>query len=154
MSLKTEIEKKIDKKNQEIAGLETQIREARAHIQGLQEALRLAAKDPDIDVVGSVSPTRAQEFRATSDMAKAADYVRGEGKPCHISDIVKGIGKEPTKPNIKSVAGAMNNYARQKRVFVRTAENTFSLIAFEEPTPDVDLPDDFGVDTQDVERAS
>src|SRR5688572_12737666 len=99
MSLRTELEKKIDRKNQEIANLEAQIRESKAFVQGLQEALRSVAKDT---VQVGAAAAREQQFRANSDMAKARDYILSIGRPAPIAELLGGIGKEPTKANSKS----------------------------------------------------
>lgn len=153
MSLQSEIEKKIEKKNQEIAGLEAQIRESKAFVQGLQEALRSVQRDSGLG--RTVSMPRAKQFRDGSDMAKARDYILSIGKPAPIADLLIGIGKEPTQKNIKSVAGALNNYAREGRVFVRTAPNTFFLLELQPKGLALELPDDFGIDDdQEEERAS
>ncbi len=143
MGLQSEIEKKIEKKNQEIAGLESQIRESRAFVLGLQEALRSVQKDSG----KSISMPRAKQFRPDSDMAKSHEFIRQMGKPQHINDIVvHGLKKPGTKSNLKSVAGALNNYAREGRVFKRTDTNTFSLLEFDALDSDLDLPEDFGID--------
>jgi predicted ribosome quality control (RQC) complex YloA/Tae2 family protein len=157
MALQRELEKKIDKKNQEIAALEaeireteTRIREARAFVQGLQEALRSVQKDAG----GVTLAIKTNPFRAGSDMAKAEDYLRSTGKPAYITDILQGIGKEVNKTNTKSVAGAMNNYAREGRVFTRTAANTFFLLELQSSDDsETDLPDDFGIDEPDFHEA-
>ena len=64
--------------------------------------------------------------------------------------------KEPTQKNVKSVAGAMNNYAREGRVFTRTAPNTFFLLELQTKGGlALEIPDDFGIDDeQDTERVS
>jgi hypothetical protein len=145
MSLQTELEKKIEKKNQEIASLEGQIREAKAFVSGLLEALRSVQKDSD----RSIAMPRAKQFRGNSDMAKSHEFIKQMGKPQHINDIVTlGLKKPATKSNLKSVAGALNNYAREGRVFKRTDTNTFSLLEFE--NQDLDLPDDFGIDDENL----
>jgi hypothetical protein len=142
MSARTEIEKKIEKKNQDILSLENQIREARSYIAGLQDALKSIPKDP----VQADNGTK--KLRAGTDAAKAEQFILKAGKAMYIVKILEGIGKEVTKGNIRSLGGALNAYVRAGHVFTKTAPNTFGHISFGDSVSDEDdLPPDFGLDS-------
>jgi hypothetical protein len=159
MKYRLELEKKIEKTRQEIASLEAQIKEANAYIQGLQEALRMLPKETYEATAGSnverlLGTTNRQKpseqtLRRGGDTYKAWQALQKEGKPLYINDLVKAIGKEPTKVNIKSLSGSLNSYIRDGRVFTRPLPNTYGLMEFNsngtEDSP-ADLPDDFGMD--------
>lgn len=141
MSARTEIEKKIDKKQQEIAALEDKIKEARSYILGLQDALKVLPKET------FTVPADNRALRDGSDVFKAQQLILSEGKPLYIVKIVEGIGKEATKANIRSLSGAINAYVREGRIFTRPKPNTYGHVSFGNSTTEADLPPDFGLDT-------
>jgi hypothetical protein len=141
MSARTEIEKKIDRKTQEIVALEAQIKEARSYISGLQDALKVLPKDVTSSDIGE------KKLRSGTDVAKAEQFILREGKPVYIVKILEGIGKEATKANIRSLGGAMNAYVRDGRIFTRPRPNTYGHVKFSGSSGDIDLPPDFGLDT-------
>jgi hypothetical protein len=138
MSLRTQLEKKIENKRQEIGELETKLREANAFLQGLQEALKILPKD------GSEERGTEQNLRPGSHVAKARDALRQAGKPMYIADIVKAIGLEDNKRNRGSVAGSLGSYARKGEIFTALGNNNFGLIEIE--VEGSEPPDDFGID--------
>ncbi len=152
MGIKNQLEKKIALKSQEIADLDNKIREARAYIQAMQEVLRMMPKD---DGEEKQEKTADQILRSGSDMAKVRTYLLKVGKPQHITNIIKGIGRENTKKARSTVSGSLGNYARREEIFTRTAPNTFGLIEFGNSqqvlSEEDELPDYFGLDddTQD-----
>jgi hypothetical protein len=164
MKYRIELEKKIEKKKQEIASLETQIKEAQAYVLGLQEALRMLPKDNPLPFSAPVTESaggtngrqRTDEYalRQGGVVYKAWQALKKEGKPLYISDLLRAIGKEPTKANRKSLSGTLNGYYREGRIFTRPQANTFGLVEF---TPDGaenendELPDDFGMDGHEEE---
>lgn len=145
MSARSEIEKKIERKNQEIAALETQIKEGRSYILGLQDALKVLPRD---STPSSNSDNRS--LRTGSDVAKAEQLILREGKPLYIVKIIEGIGKEATKSNVRSLSGAINAYVREGRIFTRPKPNTYGHVSFAPSSPEEDLPADFGMDTPDT----
>jgi predicted RNase H-like nuclease (RuvC/YqgF family) len=143
MSLKTQLERKIQSKTQEIADLEVKLREARAYIQGLQDVLRMLPRD------GSEDRPVDQVLRAGSDMARAREAILRAGKALHISDIMKALGKD--KANKASLGGSLSNYVRKDEIFTRPAPNTFGLKELESETLlTEEPPPGFGVDTRQV----
>lgn len=146
ISVRAQIEKRIENKQQEIIALDQTIRRNRAFIAGLQEALKLLPRDD-----GDRSPN--QLLRAGSVMAKVREFLKNRGEPLYINDILKGIGKEVNKKNRISVGGSLGNYARRGEIFSRTAPNTYGLISFASATEEAEAttsteeepPEDFGV---------
>lgn len=130
------MQKRIEKKELEIKELETKLSEAKAYIQGLCDSLKLLPKE-------NVSP--ADDLRQGSDLAKARKAILKIGKPLHVVEILKQIGKEPNKNNKLSLAGSLSTCVRKGRVFNKTAPNTFGLIEIRENKNDIEPPDDFGI---------
>ncbi len=140
INFRIQLERKIDIKKQEIAETEAKLRELQAFIQGLQEALKVLPRD------GSVDTDRA--LREGSNMAKARDCLTKSGRPMHIKDILKGIGKENTRNNRSSVGASLASYSKKGEIFTKTAPNTYGLIEFEQQqkVDDGEFPDNFGLD--------
>jgi hypothetical protein len=140
MSFKGELEKKIEKKREEIAALERSLVVAQSYLQALQDTLKLIPKEP-----GDHS---AQQLREGSDMAKARDLICEAGRPLHISELLKGLKKEETKEARLSLSGSLSGYVRQGRVFTRPSPNTFGIIGQtvpkEGPGPAAEPPESFG----------
>jgi hypothetical protein len=140
MTFKETIERKIEIKQAEAKKLEHQLSEANAYVQALQDVLKIHTKDA---VAKSAS---LQTLREGSDLSKIRDMILKAGKPIHIDEILKGLGKENSKSNRTSVAGSLGSYSRQQKIFVRgNAPNTFGLLEISKPLADMELPDDFGV---------
>lgn len=116
------LERKIEATRQDIARLEAELLEKKAFVQGLLEALKLFPKNAGVDTKGETV------LRHGSDMAKARDFLQSLGRPAHITDILKGIGKENTKTTRLSISSSLAGYARKNEIFAKTAPNTFTLI--------------------------
>lgn len=134
MSVRREIERRIERKREEIEELEKSMGQATAYIQALQETLKLLPKDGD----SATSPPRT--LRKGSEMEKVRNLLRKAGKPIYIVDILKGIGKEPTKENRNGIAGSLGSYARRGDIFTKPEPGTFGLVEFSNQEP----PADFG----------
>jgi hypothetical protein len=147
MGYREQIQKLIDKKAIEINDLQHRLIEAKAFVHGLQESLRLAPKSGDEDGGESKSGT---EPREGSFVAQAREYVKLIGKPVHISEILKGLGRENTARNRASGSGSISSYARRGEIFVRTKANTFGLIGME-PKKAAGPPANFGVESDSEE---
>jgi hypothetical protein len=124
MGARSQIERKIQAKQQEIAEIEARIKEGEAYIQALQEVLRLLPKEE------SESRPAEQTLRSGSAVAKTRELLLRVGKPLHITEILKGIGKENTKSQRLSVSGSLRNYARKNQIFTQEGGNTFGLTNF------------------------
>lgn len=151
MSARSQVEKKIQAKQEEIADFEAQIEKAQAYIQAMQEVLRLLPREEGDTVSSENLP------RHGSAMAKTRELLLETGKPMHITDILKGIGKENTKSQRLSVSGSLRSYARKGQVFTQEGGNVFGLVEFQahnsngRPFKEVP-PKGFGLDNEEEEE--
>jgi hypothetical protein len=122
MDIIKELDKKIERKKQELFDLERQLGEGRAYLSALEDARKLLPKE-----AGS-----RQDFalRLGSDLANVQDALRKEGKPLHIEDLLQKIGKPSDKKHKISLSGSLASYVRDGRIFTRPAPNTFGLLEF------------------------
>ena len=122
MGIRENFQKLVNKKQDEIAALELQIREARAYIQAMQDSIKLLPKDG--------SGVAEYTLRAGTDLAKTRDIMKVVGSPMPIADIIKALGRTNDKKHRTSLAGTLSAYARDGKVFTKTAPNTFGLLEF------------------------
>lgn len=141
MGLRDRILEKIKRKEQEITELELKIREGKAYIQALSEAIRLVP----IDQAGTQSTTD-KALKPGSVVAKASALILQKGKPLHIVEILKGLDMPVSKQNKTSLAGSLAAYAKKRNTFEKTAPNTFGLIGMSTQSA---LPVNFGIPTID-----
>jgi hypothetical protein len=147
MSERRRIEDRIRKKEQEIQGLEEEIKAARIYVQALQDVLRMFPRDQrETDS----SPTT---LRAGSGVAQAREAILREGKPLHISVLLQKVGKEPTREARISLSGSLAAYVRKGEMFSRPAPNTFGLIELGHASDPLanDPPENFGSEVTDEE---
>ena len=123
MGARSQVEKKILAKQQEIAELEMQIQAGNAYIQAMQEVLRLLPKDE-----GENGSFEGLQLRHGSAMAQTKDLLLKTGRPMHIVEIIKGIGRENTKSQRVSISGSLRTYARKNQIFTQEGGNTFGLV--------------------------
>jgi predicted RNase H-like nuclease (RuvC/YqgF family) len=140
MSTRTEIERRIEKKQDEINGLERAIGEAKSYIQALQDTLKLLPRDGNEHILASRS------LRRGSEMEKVRALLLKTGKPLYIEDILKGLGKEITRDNRNAIAGSLSGYTRRGEIFTRPEPGTFGLVEFSTQEP----PEGFGEGTPAV----
>jgi len=149
MSIRLQLEKKVENKKQEISELESKLREANAFLQGLQEALKILPRE-------GIGEDRAPEqiLRLGSNMAKIRDYLRKIGKPAHISELLKHLDLEASRNNRASISGSLGSYARKGTIFTHTGPNVFGLVEFGGSQSEDEPPDDFGMDEEEETRKS
>lgn len=137
MFLRKEFEKRMEKKREEIAMLESQLSQARSYLLALEDSMKLLSR------VGDNGNAEAA-LRPGTDLDKAREFLRDAGKAMHVSKIILGIGKELNKANRVSVSGSLGNYVRKGLIFTRPAPNTFGLVEFEgnDGNGDADAPND------------
>ena len=128
--LRATIGKKIENKQREINSLrqqkreiDTKIREGEAYISAHQETLKMLARED--------STSGERNLRVGSSMAKACDAIKKAGKPLHVDEILKALGRPNDKKNRTSLSGSLAHYVRKSEIFTRTAPNTFGLTEFE-----------------------
>lgn len=120
MSARRKLEERIRRKEQEIKELEMKIREGRAYVQALQEAVKILPRSAPDDREGQI-------LRPGSLMARARELILEQGTPLHISQILRGVGKPVDKANRASLGGSLAAYVRRGEIFTRPAPNTFGL---------------------------
>jgi len=134
-----ELDKKIEKKKQELTELARQLGEGRAYLAALEDTRKLLPKEASGN----------QEFvpRLGSDVAKVLALLKQEGAPLHIDVILSKLGKPADKKTKVSLSGSMAAYVRDGKLFSRPAPNTFGLLEFDRSKTDNDEPPaDFGVE--------
>lgn len=124
MAARDEIQKRIEKKKAEIAELEASVRDARIYVQALEEAVRLLPRDSSSEVDAEVT------LRAGSNVSKAMEALRTAGRPMHITDLLKAIGKDVDRDHRSALSGSLSSYVRQGKVFTRPEPNVFGLLEF------------------------
>jgi hypothetical protein len=143
MGIKERFEKKIREKEDEIQLHQEKIKEAENFIAAFQEAMRLLPREErGEDAKAKVSP-RKGVLQVGSDSFKTVEFLRKTGHPLYIADILSGIGKEPTKENIVSLAGTLGVYVRMGKFFSRPKPNTFGLLEWDTQQK-TDVPEGFG----------
>lgn len=140
MNTKRKFEERIKRKEEEIQEYELKIKEAKIYIQALQDAIKFLPKE------NMEKSPEAYILRPGSNMSKTYEILQKTGKPMHINDILSAIGKNTSKKERVSLAGSIANYARKKRIFVKTGPNTFGLYGMEEKE---EPPEDFGIDNKE-----
>jgi len=141
MSARKEIERLIQKKQQEIADLKRQTEHAETYIQALQDTLKRIPIDP-MDGHGT-QPT----LRAGTDLWHVQDIIRKAGRPLHIDQIIpelsKVTGKQYTGTKRNGLIGSLGKYARTGKVFTRPGGNIFGIIEINMAVmPGVGAPDE------------
>ena len=138
MGIRQDFERRIIKKQQEIADLELQIRDAKSYLQALQDSLKLIPRDAT-----SNGGSADADLRPGTSLSKAREAIRKAGKPLHINDLLVAIGRVVDKKSKVSLAGSLSNYARKQEIFTKTAPNTFGLKESDSSTEE-HLPESFG----------
>jgi hypothetical protein len=135
MSSRKAIERLIEKAEEEQASLRRQIELKDAYIQGLKDTIRYLPKSPEKSDGQTI-------LRAGSEIAKAHEIILKEGKPMHIGEILKRLGKETTKQNRASLSSYIGSFVRKGEYFTRPAPNTFGVVEIDQETNEP--PAEFG----------
>jgi hypothetical protein len=140
MGAREQLQKVIDRKSQEIKDLEMQIEKAKTYIQAVQDSMRFLPRE--------ANASTDQILRPGTALDKTRIILKQAGKPLHISELLKALGKPADKKNRLSLSGSLSTYVRSGQIFNRPAPNTFGLIDMAKTVSadpaDVDLPEDFG----------
>lgn len=150
MKFRDDLLKRIEKKELEIRDLEKQLAAAQAYLQALQETIRMLPKEPR---TGQSPP--AQILRPGSGVAKAREAILKAGKPLHITELLKALGRAVDKNSRVSLSGSLSGYVKRNEIFTRPAPNTFGLIELNHSQmPEDEPPEDFGVLPDDEPETS
>ncbi len=136
------LQKLYEKKLQEVRQLEIKLKESTAYLQALQDSLKMLNRE-----TGNTEPEAEQNLRPGTALAQARDILRVAGKPLHITELLKQMGRPADKKNRVSLSGNLAGYVRGRQVFTRPAPNTFGLIEFGSAilSPDeITVPEGFG----------
>lgn len=141
MGIRQRLEEKIKKKEQEIADHESSIREAKAYMQAVNEALKLLPREQ------AKASTPERLLRPGASAHKALQVLKASDDPMHISDILRAIKMDNSKLNRISLGATLSRYSRNGEIFKKTGPNTFGLTekkyeGHEEPPEDFGLIDD------------
>lgn len=140
MKFRDDLQKRIEKKELEIRELEKQLAAANAYLQALQETIRMLPKEPRS---GQSLPT--QILRPGSGVAKVREAIIKAGKPLHITELLKALGRPVDKNSRVSLSGSLSGYVKRNEIFTRPAPNTFGLIELNHSQmPEDEPPEDFG----------
>ena len=145
MGLREKLEDKNKKKEEEIQGLESKISEAKAYVQGLQEAMRLLPRD------STGRKSAESSLRPGSKVYKTLEFLKKKGKPMHITEILKGIGLGTTKNEKVSLSGSLGWYVRNNEIFDRPSPNTFGLLSIDKDSL-LEPPDEFGLEAEEEKK--
>jgi len=137
MGIRDNLQRIATKKEQEIADLEQKIRDARIYLQAIQDSIKVLPRDFS-------ESEKPKELRPGTTIAKTRDLIRNAGRPLHITDLLKALGKPVDKKHKLSLSGSLAAYVRDGQIFNRPAPNTFGLIESATNGNSVTLPEDFG----------
>ncbi len=121
----SEIKRRIKKQQQRLEDLRLQYAQITKEI-AIEEAL-LAQCEEVLKFCDTSS--NDVELRPGSDAAKVRKLIEESGKPLHVTEILKGLGKQDTQNHRASLGGTLNSYVKKGMVFTRPAPNTFGLIS-------------------------
>lgn len=143
MGVRESLQKLADKKDSEISDLRLKLAQAEAYLQAIQDSLRVLPKEP-------LSDKAEPELRPGTLLSQARDILLTEGKPLHVNEILKRIGKTVNKSNRVSLSGSLSAYVRKRTIFKKAGPNIFALIDTPLPSTEVqnngegELPEGFG----------
>lgn len=140
MRSRDELQRKIDRKLQENKEMELKIMQNNAYIQGIQESLRFLGKEP----TGRSGERAKVQIKSGSAVAVIREILRKAGKPLHVNDILKEMGRPLTRNSKAAISGTLSPYVRDRNIFCRPAPNTFALIGTAEGGNEP--PNTFGMD--------
>ncbi len=131
------MESRIADQLRKIANAEMELTRMKAYLDGLQDSLKLLPQE------GAVSQSKA--LRDGSDLAKARDILKQEGKAVHLDELLRRIGKEANRNNKGALGGSLSGYVRKGQIFTRPGPNVFGLLEFENVNAPEAPPEDFGL---------
>jgi hypothetical protein len=139
MNIREQFQRLLDRKQQEIRGLELELEKARTYVEALQDSMKLLPRDANGSSEANLRPDTA--------LSKTRDVLRKNGKPMHINDLLKALGSPADSKHKLSLGGSLANYVRKGQIFTRPAPNTFGLLEMngkEDSEAEDQIPEDFG----------
>jgi hypothetical protein len=111
---------RLQRKLQELHALEEKLRSAKIYVQALQDVMKALGGPLDDARVDTV-------LKSGSAVSQAREVILEAGKPVHISDLMRSLGREDSRESRASLASALAAYVRRGDIFTRPAPNTFGL---------------------------
>jgi TolA-binding protein len=122
MAFRDDLLRRVEKKQEEIFSLESQLREAKSYLQALEDTIRMLPRE------GLNEGQADSVLRPNSTISKARDAILAAARPLHIQEILGAVGKPSTKEARAALSGSLASYVRRNEIFTRPAPNTFGLI--------------------------
>jgi|HubBroStandDraft_6_1064221.scaffolds.fasta_scaffold40958_4 hypothetical protein len=122
MGIREEIQKKLDKKEEEKWGLIEQVRACDIYISTLQDVIKMLPREAE--------PGKERSLRPGTAVSLARDAIRKAGKPLHIGELLVALGKPDAKKHRLALSGSLATYVRRGEIFTRPEPNTFGLLEF------------------------
>ncbi len=150
MTPRAELEKRIQKRREEISALKVKVREAEVYISALEEALRVLPRE------GINNGNAGDVLRQGSNAALAREAILLAGRPMHLVELLKAMKKDSTRASRTGLSGSLAAYVRKGEIFTRPAPSTFGLVeltggVLTAPGPAKEPNADFGEDeSEDV----
>lgn len=151
MGARENLQKLIDKKQEEIEELKTSLTHASIYLQALYDSMKALPKEPSGSYSGKIE---VPKLREGSMLWTARQSLLAAKKPLHINDLLVSMGKNADEKERLSLTGSIGWYVRKGRVFTRPAPNTFGLVELADnahqgavqtaDTEGVTLPETFG----------
>lgn len=113
-------EDKIRKERQTMDEERAALAEAMARLSGYKEAMKLLEKDAE--------EGGEPELRSGSELYRIRDAIRLMGQPLSLAQMLECLGEQDNPAKRNSVRGSVGRYARDGKIFVQTAPNTFGLL--------------------------
>jgi len=60
------------------------------------------------------------------------EFLKAQGKPMHVTEILEGIGSDTSKKSRTALSGSLGWYVRRNEIFSRPAPNTFGLLSMKD----------------------
>jgi hypothetical protein len=118
--LRKKLEDKIRKEKQAADEERAALAEAMARLSGYREALKLLEKDAE--------ESSEPELRPGSELYRIREAMRLMGQPLTLAQMLETLGEQDNAGKRNSVRGSVGRYAREGKIFVQTAPNTFGLL--------------------------
>lgn len=122
--LEKEVQKvrsQLDELNNQLLSLQEKISNTKNYLGGLEQGLKL------LDRPIIFSKSKSNQLRPGCELAKIRDILFNSPEPMHVDEIVKALKDE--SPNKKaSLVGSLNDYVKNKRIFIKVSPNTFTVM--------------------------
>ena len=106
MGAKEALQRLADRKTLEIKSLHLQVAQAEAYLRAIQDAIKVLPRE-------KTELSEDFSLRKGTAIAQAREVLAAAGRPVHILEILKRMGRPTDKPNRVSLSGSISAYARR-----------------------------------------